>query len=82
MILVDIYVPAMDKSYDFMLDENVNVSALTTEITEMLAKKTGSDRCADRNEFVLYHVNREAPIPAGKSLYESGVRDGDRLILV
>lgn len=82
MILVDIYVPAVDKTYDFMLDENVPLSALMLEITEMLAKKTGSGSVENHNDFVLYHAEKQTPLTTGRSLFESEVRDGDRLILV
>lgn len=82
MILVDIYVPAVDDNYDFLLDEDANINALMTEITEMLAKKIGSSKFNGADEFVLYHADRETPLSEGKSLYESGVRDGDKLILV
>lgn len=82
MILVDIYVPSVDRTYDFMLDENAELSSVMIEVSEMLARKTGSGRPGADNDFVLYHSDREAPLSINKSLYESGVGDGDRLILV
>lgn len=82
MILVDIYVPAVDQSFDFMLDENADLSAVVLEVTEMIAKKTGSERPEDPGAFAFYDPEREHPLSDEKSLYESGIRDGDRLILV
>ena len=38
MILVDVYVPAMDDNYDFMVDENVAVGQIVTEIGGMISK--------------------------------------------
>jgi hypothetical protein len=82
MILVDIYAVAVDQTYDFMLDENADLSAVMLEITEMIAKKTGSGSPANARDFMLYLTERETPLPLNKTLFESGVRDGDRLILV
>ena len=82
MILVDIYVPSVDKTYDFMLDENAVLSSVMIEISEMLTRKTGSDRHPAYKDFVLYYADRELPLSLDKSLFESGVSDGDRLILV
>lgn len=82
MILVDIYTPAVDRSYDFMLDENADLSAVIIEVVEMIARKTGSERPSNTEDFVLYLAGTGTPIPPGRTLYENGVRDGDRLILV
>lgn len=82
MILVDVYVPCIDRTYDFMLDENASPAAVVIEVSEMVAKKTGSRMPERFSDFVLYHADREVPVTQDKSLYENGVRDGDRLILV
>lgn len=82
MILVDIYIPAVDQTYDFLLDENASLYAVMMEITEMIAKKTGSDLPLDPEDFILYHAERCMPVQADRTLYENDVRDGDRLILV
>ncbi len=82
MILVDIYAPVVDQTYDFLLDENADLSSVMLEVTEMIAKKTGSDRPSDAEDFILYNAERGTPISSASTLYESGVRDGDRLILV
>lgn len=39
MILTDIYIPAVDANYDFMLDENVPAVQVMEEISEMISKK-------------------------------------------
>ena len=82
MILVDIYAPVVDQSYDFMLDENADLSAILLEVTEIIAKKTGSRRPADPGDFVLYDASKGTPLSVSRTLFESGIRDGDRLILV
>ena len=82
MILVDVYAAAVDQTYDFMLDENAELSLVMPEITGMIARKTGSANPPDAGDFMLYLSDRETPLPLNRTLHESGVRDGDRLILV
>ena len=38
MILTDAYVPAVDKTYDFNLDEQVRVQVIIEEIVEMIGQ--------------------------------------------
>ena len=82
MIMVDIYMPTIDESFDFMIDENADLDAVILEVTEMIARRTRSELITGEEGFVLYNVDRKAPLSSDKTLYESGVRDGDRLILV
>ena len=44
MILVDIYIPSVDKNYDFQVNENVSVENLTMEISEMIGNETKVSR--------------------------------------
>ena len=82
MILTDIYAVAVDQTFDFRLDENAELSAVLLEVTEMIARKTGSESPENARDFMLYLVGRETPLPLNKTLYECGVKDGDKLILV
>ena len=36
MVIVDIFVPSLDKTYNFMLDESSKVELLMVEIIEMI----------------------------------------------
>ena len=82
MILTDIYAAAVDQTFDFMLDENAELSSVLLEVTDMIARKTGSKNPENARDFMLYLVRRETPLPLNMTLYECGVRDGDKLILV
>ena len=42
MILVDVYVPSVDKTYDFQLSEKSKISIIIEEITEMVERKEHS----------------------------------------
>lgn len=82
MIMVDIYMPAIDESYDFMIDENADLDVVILEVSEMIARKTKSELRPGEDGFVLYYYDRQMPLPTDRTLYESGVRDGDHLIMV
>lgn len=82
MIMVDIYMPAIDESFDFMLDENADLDVVILEVSEMIARKTRSEIGPEDGGFVLYYVDGKVPLASERTLYESGVRDGDRLIMV
>lgn len=82
MILTDVYIPAVDGSYDFMLDENVPVIQVMAEISEMISKKVKEDKPEEVADFVLYSMDTGTLLDIGMSLYENGIRDGSRLIFV
>ena len=39
MILVDIYVPSVEQTYDFNIDENAPVSSVIEEVAAMVSQK-------------------------------------------
>lgn len=82
MILVEIYVPAMDENYDFMLDEDTKVEQIIGELEEMLSKKAKSV-CTDPIEaFILCSRDRKEVLPMQKTLAACHIRDGSQLLLV
>ena len=68
MILTEIYIPAVDSNYDFMLDENVPVTQVMEEISEMIAKKVKEKKPERIEDFVLYSVDTNALLDPAKSL--------------
>ncbi len=82
MILVDVYVPAMDDNYDFMVDENVAVGQIVTEIGGMISKKVKETLLEQDADFQLYSMNTRTLLNSGQSLYMNNVTDGCRLLLV
>ena len=82
MILVDIYIPAVDETYDFMLDENVETEKIIDEITGMITKKMKSGSIGHASEFLLYSMVTEKMLDRRKSLQQNGVQDGTKLMLV
>ena len=82
MILLDIYIPSVDGSYDFMLDENVPVGQLIAEVSEMASKKVNGKPLEKREGFMMCSMEQCKTLDKNQTLYENGVRDGSRLMLV
>ncbi len=82
MILVDIYIPALDKTYDFQVDESVPVEDLVMEIAEMVGSETKTRNKLSAEKFLLCSMDRSIIIPKGSTLGSYGIRNGFRLMLV
>lgn len=82
MILADIYIPAVDGNYDFMLDENVPAVQIMEEVIEMISKKVREQKPGQMADFVLYCPDTGTLLDQGMSLHDHGIHDGSRLILV
>ncbi len=93
MILVDVQIPAMDRVYDFELDEGLTAGILTQDIETLVLKrenlmnrtaseaKQGLAENLSRDSF-LYSMRQESILKREETLKQQGVRDGDRLILI
>lgn len=81
MIIVDVYVPALDRVYNFNLDEDSRISVLIEEISELICKKERSMLDGARNRFIMGSIDEEINFNPNYSLREYSVKNGDRLIL-
>lgn len=82
MILVEVYVPAMDEKFDFELDENAPIYQIIGELCEMLSKRTKSPVINDIKEFMLCSIDRQEILMGENTLFQSHIGDGSRLLLV
>jgi hypothetical protein len=82
MILVDVYIPSIDDTYDFMLDENISVDRIILEMTGIISKKMRNDVILDTENFFLYSMKEKKLLKKNLSLFNNGVRDGSQLMLV
>lgn len=82
MLLVEVYIPAMDEHSDFMLDENAKVEQVIGELGEMLSKKLKSPAPGKEDRFMLCSLDKKEIFSGEKTLRECNVKDGSRLMLV
>lgn len=81
MILVDIQVPALDRTYDFELDETLTVKKLTEKIIGIISHKENlQSPCTE--EMYLFALGREILLNRDFSLKEQGIGTGEKLILI
>ncbi len=81
MILVDVYVPAVDRVFDFELDENTIVGEITEELIERLAEQIAiSDKI--KEQLCIYAFYRECILDGELTLKEQGIDTGEKLILL
>ncbi len=82
MVLVDVFVPSVDKTYNFNLNESVSVESLILEITEMIEQKERTKLVGDKKNLRLYNVKEAMVLPAVNTLSDCYVTSGTRLMLV
>lgn len=82
MINVDVYVPSVDKTYNFNLDEEVAIHCLLEELTELICKKEGSQQGPSRQQLVMGSMDRGINFCTEDCLRQYSVKNGDTLILV
>jgi len=82
MILVDVYVPSIDKSYDFQFDENAYVNTITEEIGELIGQKEHSRVVGNIEQLILCSRTTGIVLPRNLTLNQCKIKTGDSLILV
>lgn len=82
MITVDIYVPSVNRVYDFQLDENTQIGNVIDEVSELIEQKEHCTIAGNRAELVLCLKKDSMLLPVGMTLGECGVRTGNSMILV
>lgn len=81
MILVDIQVPAVGQSFDFELDEEMNVGAAVAKVFSLLAEKEKMKVCYGEKMY-FYAPDKEILLREEDSLKQQGVRGGEKLIMI
>ena len=82
MILVDIYIPVINDIYDFELNENVPVRETIDVLSDIISKKMKNPLGERPDAFVLYSLEQKRALERHLTLYQNGVKDGNRLMLI
>ena len=82
MVIVDIFVPSLDKTYNFMLDENSKVEMLMVEVIEMIDNREGLISSYAEGNFALCARDKEIVLDPNKKLGEQGIETSANLVLV
>lgn len=82
MIMVEIFIPLLDKRYDFQLDEHTQILFLLEDISEMICQKEQCEMKGDWRELLLCQRATGRKLPPESTLAECGIKIGDSLMLV
>lgn len=84
MILVDVSMPVIGKTYEFSLDENTSVSLIIDEIVEIVVQKEGYSYERENTDdgMCMFSYDTRRLLDAGKSLSENGITNGSRLLII
>lgn len=82
MILVDIFVPSVNKVYDFQLSETTPIHTVIEEITEMISQKERAVIVGDIKELMLCDKKTQCILEKNKTLAESDIITGQSLIFI
>lgn len=82
VILTDIYVPSVNRTYDFRLDENAQIGSVINEISELIEQKEHCFVVGNRDDLILCMKGSRQILPADMTLEECGIRTGSSMILV
>ena len=82
MILIDVYVPVVDRIYDFFLDEEKPVGSIIEEMAEMICQKERLRPDGKTEDLSLWIVDGRRKLQKEWTLNENGIRSGMRLLLV
>lgn len=81
MILVDIEVPAIEKVFNFELDEDAVLGEMMASILSLIAEQEGL-KGMESEKMLLYSCRHEKILNAAGSLKEQGIWTGQRLMLI
>ncbi|MDD3253294.1 MAG: EsaB/YukD family protein [Lachnospiraceae bacterium] len=82
MILVDIYVPGVNQTYDFSLDENTKISFLLEEVSGMICQKEQCSLTGNVKELLLVSRGKKKILNSDLTLADYGITQGEQLMLV
>jgi len=82
MILVDVYVPSVDNTYDFQLDEEAVINTLVEEIGELIGQKEHCQITGNMENLMLCSRVEKKILPKNMTLKACGIQTGHSLILV
>ena len=82
MVLVDIYVACVDKSYDFRLDNKAIIKDVIDEIIIVVSQKEDIELNIDKENVTLSIVSKKIIMNKSLTLDDYNVAQGMKLMLV
>lgn len=81
MIQVEVYVPAIDRSFEFEINEHATIESIIEGLASMVAAQAGRS-WEDSSQLMLCYNEAGTILPTRKTAYQCSIRPGSRLILL
>lgn len=81
MIILEVEIPIMGKRYDFQIDEQVPLSEVKKEITDMICRKEQCPLQGNPDRLLVWKPDGTL-LGQELSAGECGLRTGDQIVLV
>lgn len=82
MIVVDVYVPVLNKTYDFGIEPETPVASAIEEIVEMISQREQYILSDDGQKFMLCCEDSQRILPPQSTIASNRIKTGNRLILI
>ena len=82
MVLVEIYVPALNRQYDFKLEETVYIADILEELGGMLIPAKDQKYQEKVEDLLLCSYKNARILPLDATLKQEGITNGARLVLL
>lgn len=81
MIYTDVYVPSVDKTYNFRLNEEVLIGDIISEIADMIERYEQNHYVGDRSKICIFDKEKRIPLCRENTLDDYDIKSGAQLIL-
>lgn len=82
MIHVEVYLPLLDRKFDFSLEEDGRVEDVMEEIAEVICRHERCTLVGEQEDLILCKPAQHRILAAGMTLAQCGVQTGDLLELL
>lgn len=82
MITIEIFSTQIDNSFDFVVDEHLPIREIAEDVVQMLDPRNAQQNETEGDGYAIYSRKIGAVLNMDNSLYDYGIKTGDRLYIV
>ena len=82
ILLVEVYAPAYDKSYDMRVEEQTSIRQLMEEMTVLIGQKERNHMAGELEKLCLCSIERGEMLSREQCLQDYGIGNGYQFILI
>ena len=82
ILLVEVYAPAYDKSYDMRVEEQTSILQLMEEMTVLIGQKERNYMAGELEKLCLCSIERGEMLSREQCLQDYGIGNGYRFMLI